>query len=189
MTSFRLDPFAPLDHVAREFFGTPATRAPRFMPLDLAKTAEGFTLTADLPGVDPESIGIDIDNGILTVSAERTTGPAAEVKDASASGEDAGTTWLASERFSGTYRRQVSVGDTVDTERITADYADGVLTVTLPVAERAKTRRIAVTHHSAVVDTPETIESAETTAPAEAVEAGQDADTTGTATESATAEA
>lgn len=173
MTSFRLDPFAPLDHVAREFFGTPVTRAPRFMPLDLAKTEEGFTLTADLPGVDPESIGIDIDNGILTISAERTTGPATEVKET----ED-GTTWLASERFSGSYRRQVSVGDTVDTEKIAADYADGVLTVTLPVAERAKTRRISVNHRSAGAATPETIEATE---PAGAVEAGQDADTTGAA--------
>lgn len=140
MTSFRLDPFAPLDHVAREFFGAPATRAPRFMPMDLAKTGDGFVLTADLPGVDPESVDIDIDNGLLTISAERTTGPA------SGTDGDADTTWLATERFSGSYRRQITVGDTVDTERISADYTDGVLTVTLPVAERAKTRRISVTH-------------------------------------------
>lgn len=157
MSSFRLDPFAPLDHVAREFLGTPATRAPRFMPMDLAKTEEGFTLTADLPGVDPESVQIDIDNGLLTVSAERTTGPAAE--------QDDGATWLATERFSGSYRRQVSVGDTVDTERISAEFADGVLTVTMPVAERAKTRRIAVTHRDSVPASPVTpaVEAAEET--------------------------
>ena len=149
MSSFRLDPFAPLDHVAREFFATPANRAPRFMPMDLAKTEEGFTLTADLPGVDPQSVEIDIDNGILTISAERTTGPAVPE-------QDGGTTWLASERFSGSYRRQVSVGDTVDTEQIAAEFADGVLTVTLPVAERAKTRRITVTHRDSVNTAPVT---------------------------------
>ncbi|AWT27063.1 MULTISPECIES: Hsp20/alpha crystallin family protein [Corynebacterium] len=180
MTSFRLDPFAPLDHVAREFFGTPATRAPRFMPLDLVKTEDGFTLTADLPGVSPESIGIDIDNGILTITAERTTGPAADTTgdargDAQANGTSgrSGATWLANERFSGSYRRQISVGDTVNTEKITADYSDGVLTVTLPVAERAKTRRIAVTHSASTPETvtaaaPETVDAAPT---APAVEA------------------
>lgn len=148
MTSFRLDPFAPLDHVAREFLGAPAARAPRFMPMDLSKSEEGFVLTADLPGVDPASVKIDIDNGILTISAERTTGPT------TTSGESDGVTWLANERFSGSYRRQVSVGDTVDTERISADFAGGVLTVTLPVAERAKTRRITVNHRDAVESTP-----------------------------------
>lgn len=160
MTSFRLDPFAPLDHVAREFFATPTPRAPRFMPLDLAKNETGFTLTADLPGVDPASVEIDIDNGILTISAARTTGPAAEVTDAT---ETTGTTWLANERFSGTFRRQVSVGDTVDTGKITAEYRDGVLTVTLPVAERAKTRRITVIHNGLapqVVDADQAGESA-----------------------------
>ena len=149
MSTLRLDPFAPLDHVARGFFGTPADRTPRFMPMDLAKSEEGFTLTADLPGVAPQSVDIDIDNGLLTISAARTTGPA----DAE---RDDGTTWLAAERFSGTYRRQVAVGDTVDTGRISADYADGVLTVTLPVAERAKSRRIEVSHRgdAAVVEAP-----------------------------------
>lgn len=149
MSTLRLDPFAPLDHVARGFFGTPADRTPRFMPMDLAKSEEGFTLTADLPGVDPHSV--DIDNGLLTISAARTTGPA----DAE---RDDGTTWLAAERFSGTYRRQVAVGDTVDTSRISADYADGVLTVTLPVAERAKSRRIEVSHRG---DSPAEIPAGE----------------------------
>ena len=68
------------------------------------------------------------------------------------------TTWLAAERFSGTYRRQVAVGDTVDTSRISADYADGVLTVTLPVAERAKSRRIEVSHRG---DSPAEIPAGE----------------------------
>ena len=140
MSTLRLDPFAPLDHVARGFFGTPADRTPRFMPMDLAKSEEGFTLTADLPGVDPHSVDIDIDNGLLTISAARTTGPA-----------DA-------ERDDGTYRRQVAVGDTVDTSRISADYADGVLTVTLPVAERAKSRRIEVSHRG---DSPAEIPAGE----------------------------
>lgn len=149
MATFRFDPFAQLDTVAREIFGdsnAPAarTRAPRFMPMDLVRKGDDYVLTTDLPGVDADSIDVDIDNGVLTISAERS-GSVKESSEAGENGEDTEESkWIANERFTGTYRRQVTVSDSVDTEQVTADYTDGVLTVTLPVAERSKSRKITV---------------------------------------------
>ena len=102
--------------------------------MDLYKVDDHYVLTADLPGVDPGSVDVSVDNGTLTLTAHR-----------SARSEDA-VQWLASERFFGTYRRQLSLGDGVDTTKITATYENGVLTVTIPLAERAKARRIEVAH-------------------------------------------
>ncbi|HCT13218.1 Hsp20/alpha crystallin family protein [Corynebacterium nuruki] len=146
MATFRFDPFSQLDHVARELFAdTPAnSRTPRFMPMDLVKKGESYELTTDLPGVDPKSIDVDIDNGVLTISAERTTTPE------HTEGETDGVKWIANERFTGSYRRQVTVGDTVDTEAISADYRNGVLTVTLPFAEKAKSRKVTVNHAESI---------------------------------------
>lgn len=136
MAVFNYDPFTQLDSVAREIFGggSPASRAPRFMPMDLYQAKDSYVLSTDLPGVDPDSITVDIDNGVLTVSAKRDTAPEGEVQ------------WITNERFTGTYRRQITLSDTVDTEQVSADYRNGVLTITLPVAERAKSRKISITH-------------------------------------------
>ena len=153
MATFRFDPFAQLDSVARDIFGDSGLsgavnrgQAPRFMPMDLVRKDGDYVLTADLPGVDVDSIDVDIDNGVLTISAERDT--RGHSTDNTDSPDSAGSTgdrsWIANERFTGTYRRQVTVSDSVDTERVTADYTDGVLTVTLPVAERSKSRKITV---------------------------------------------
>src|SRR5690606_35583424 len=87
-----------------------------------------------LPGVDPGSVDVNVDNGTLTLTARRTARSEESVQ------------WLSSERFFGTYRRQLSLGEGVDTEKITATYENGVLTVTIPLAERAKARRIEVAH-------------------------------------------
>ncbi|EGD53340.1 Hsp20/alpha crystallin family protein [Gordonia neofelifaecis] len=131
----RFDPFSDLDSIARGVLmahesGTP--RTPRFMPMDLQKVDENYLLTADLPGVDPDSIDVSIDNGVLTLSAHRSPP------------SDDGAKWLAAERFVGTYRRQITLGDGVDPDGISAQYDNGVLTVVIPVAERAKPRRIAI---------------------------------------------
>jgi HSP20 family protein len=104
------------------------------MPMDLCKVDDHYVVTADLPGVDPGSVDVSIDNGTLTLTARR-----------SARTEDS-VQWLANERFFGTYRRQLSLGDGIDASRIAATYENGVLTVTIPVAERAKPRRIEVAH-------------------------------------------
>jgi HSP20 family protein len=104
------------------------------MPMDLCKIDDHYVLTADLPGVDPGSVDVNVDNGTLTISAHRT-----------ARSEDAAQ-WLANERFFGSYRRQLSLGEGVDTAAISATYENGVLTVTIPMAERAKPRKIDVAH-------------------------------------------
>nr|WP_202421840.1 Hsp20/alpha crystallin family protein [Gordonia sp. SID5947] len=114
--------------------GSPAgtARTPRFMPLDLYKVDDHYMLVADLPGADPGSIDVAVDNGVLTLSAQRSVP------------SDEGVQWLTSERFSGTYRRQLSLGEGIDASAITANYDNGVLAVTIPLAERAKPRKIAV---------------------------------------------
>src|SRR4051794_20431553 len=130
--------------MTEQLLGVPAgtSRAPRFMPMDLYRSGDHYVLHADLPGVDPGSVDVDVQNGTLTIKAERSERT-----------ED-GVQWIASERFTGTYMRQLSLGDNIDAERIAATYENGVLTVTLPVAERAKPRRIEVTakHGSTHID-------------------------------------
>ena len=132
----RFDPFSDLDALTRGLLTsqTGSTRTPRFMPMDLCKIDDHYVLTADLPGIDPGSVDVDVDSGTLTISAHRT-----------ARSEDA-VQWLANERFFGTYRRQLSLGEGIDATAISATYENGVLTVTIPVAERAKPRKIEVSH-------------------------------------------
>lgn len=132
----RFDPFTDLDAWARSMLSSPtgSERAPRFMPMDLCKIDDHYVLTADLPGVDPGSVDVNVDNGTLTISAHR-----------SARSDDSAQ-WLANERFFGSFRRQLSLGDGVDSSAITATYENGVLTVTIPLAERAKPRKIAIEH-------------------------------------------
>ncbi len=132
----RFDPFNDFDALARGLLTsqTGSNRTPRFMPMDLCKIDDHYVLTADLPGVDPGSVDVNVDNGTLTISAHRTAR------------SDDSTQWLANERFFGTYRRQLSLGDGIDTTAISATYENGVLTVTIPIAEKAKARKVEVSH-------------------------------------------
>ncbi|BDY26898.1 heat shock protein Hsp20 [Mycolicibacterium mageritense DSM 44476 = CIP 104973] len=132
----RFDPFSDLDALTRSLLSSDAgsNRTPRFMPMDLCKIDDHYVLTADLPGVDPGSVDISVDNGTLTISAHRTARSEESVQ------------WLANERFFGRYRRQMTLGDGIDTSAISATYENGVLTVTIPVAERARPRKIEVAH-------------------------------------------
>jgi HSP20 family protein len=100
--------------------------------MDVYRQGDHFVLLADLPGVDPGSVHIDVDNGTLTIKAERSDSAAADVQ------------WLSSERFPGTYMRQLALGEGIDAEKIPASDENGVLTVLMPVAEKAKARRIEV---------------------------------------------
>jgi HSP20 family protein len=131
----RFDPFRDIDRLAEQVLGSGVgtTRAPRFMPMDVYREGDHFVLLVDLPGVDPDSIDVHVDNGMLTIKAERS-GPQGD-----------GLDWILSERTTGAYLRQLTLGDGVDTDRIQAGYEAGVLQVTIPVAEKAKPRRIAVT--------------------------------------------
>ncbi|OUE09603.1 Hsp20/alpha crystallin family protein [Clavibacter michiganensis] len=125
------DPFRELD---RAMGALAETRQPnRPMPIDLHREGDTYVLAADLPGIDPGSVDIDVDGQLLTIRAERTLAG------------DPGVRWLARERVAGTFLRQLTLGQGIDTERISAHYANGVLSVTIPVSERAKPRKIAVT--------------------------------------------
>jgi HSP20 family protein len=104
------------------------------MPMDLYKVDDHYVINADLPGVDAGSVDVSVDNGTLTLTAHRTAQP------------ESGVQWLANERFFGTYRRQLSIGEGIDSSKISATYENGVLSVTIPLAERAKPRRIQVTN-------------------------------------------
>ncbi|MGK2882811.1 MAG: Hsp20/alpha crystallin family protein [Mycobacterium sp.] len=134
----RFDPFSDIDALTRSLLSSESgsNRSPRFMPMDLYKVEDHYVLTADLPGVDPGSVDVNVDNGTLTLTAHRSSRSEESVQ------------WLANERFFGTYRRQLTLGDGIDTTGITATYENGVLTVSIPVAERAKPRRIEVSHTS-----------------------------------------
>jgi HSP20 family protein len=105
---------------------------PRLMPMDLSRDADRYVLNADLPGVDPASVDIDVDGQLLSIRAERPA-PAAD-----------GVTWIARERSTGTFLRRFTLGQSVDTANISANYENGVLSVVIPVAEKAKPRKIAV---------------------------------------------
>ncbi|GAA2722314.1 MULTISPECIES: Hsp20/alpha crystallin family protein [Streptomyces] len=126
----RTDPFRELDRLTQQLLGTPAH--PAAMPMDAFREGETFVVQLDLPGVDPESIDLDVERNVVTVRAERR--PAA--------GE--GVEMVVAERPVGTFSRQVFLGDTLDTERIEAHYDAGVLTLRIPVAEHAKPRKIAI---------------------------------------------
>ena len=124
--------YSPFRDARRVAFAPEFRPASRLAPLDLYRTEDAVVLSVDLPGIDAGSIDVDVDGGILTVRAQRTA-PVIE-----------GATWLSRERQSGAIVRKLRLGDGIDSESISADYADGVLTVTLPVAERAKPRKVSV---------------------------------------------
>ncbi len=124
------DPFSQLDRFAASVLDS--VRAPRLMPVDLFRDGEQYVLHADLPGVDPGSIDVDVDGGQLTIRAQRT----ADSRE--------GVRWLARERGAGSFLRQFTLGDGVDVEKISANYDSGVLSVLIPVSERAKPRKIEV---------------------------------------------
>lgn len=124
------DPFAELDRVTGGLLQF--RPGPRFMPVDLYRENEHYVLNADLPGIDPGSIDVDVDGQLLTIRAQRTAAT------------QSGAKWLVQERPAGTYLRQFSLGEGVDTEKISASYDNGVLSVLIPVSEKAKPRKIAI---------------------------------------------
>ncbi|MDR2895366.1 MAG: Hsp20/alpha crystallin family protein [Propionibacteriaceae bacterium] len=113
----------------------------RMMPMDLYRNGDVFTIKIDLPGVDPSTIDIDVDDRTLTVRAER------KAEEVDSNNEKSG--WISRERSYGTYARQIALGRGLDLAKIAANYSDGVLTLTVPVAEEAKPRKISVNTSSA----------------------------------------
>jgi len=131
MMLIRTDPFRDFDRLAQQVFGTVARPAP--MPMDAWQEDGVFVVAFDLPGVNVDSIGLDIERNVLTVRAERRDPARPDVE------------LTVSERPRGVFSRQLILGDTLDTENVKANYADGVLTLRIPVAEAAKPRKIEVT--------------------------------------------
>lgn len=129
----RTDPFRDLDRLTQQVFGTAAR--PAFMPMDAWKDGDTFRIELDLPGIDRESIDLDIERNVLTVRAER---PMTESTNE----------LLAAERPRGVFSRQIILGDNLDVDKIDAEYRDGVLSLAIPVAEAAKPRRIEIRHGS-----------------------------------------
>lgn len=125
----RTDPFRELDRFAQQVLGTAAR--PAVMPMDAWREGEEFVVEFDLPGINADSLDIDIERNVVTVRAER---PAV----------DPDREMLASERPRGVFSRQLVLGENLDTERIDASYDEGVLRLRVPVAEKAKPRKIAV---------------------------------------------
>jgi HSP20 family protein len=128
----RTDPFRELDRFTQQVLGTRGTLArPSAMPMDAWRDGDTFVVELDLPGVNPESIDLDVERNVLTVKAERP-------------GRDNQADFIAAERPRGVFSRQLILGDTLDTERVEADYNAGVLTLRIPVAEKAKPRKIMI---------------------------------------------
>ncbi|WP_280182583.1 Hsp20/alpha crystallin family protein [Nocardia cyriacigeorgica] len=125
----RTDPFRDLDRLTQQVFGTVAR--PAVMPMDAWREGDEFLVEFDLPGIDPASLDLDVERNVVTVRATRPelTGD---------------REMIAAERSRGVFSRQLFLGEGLDTEHIRADYTDGVLRLSIPVAEKAKPRKIAV---------------------------------------------
>jgi len=128
----RFDPFQEMDRLMGQVFGS--ARAAGTMPMDLYRSGDHYVLHVDLPGADPGTIDVNIEDRTLTIRAQRTSRTEQDVQ------------WLVNERPSGTYARQLTVGRGLALDKMGATYADGVLTLTIPVAEESKPRRIEVQH-------------------------------------------
>jgi HSP20 family protein len=132
MVLMRTDPFRDLDRWTQQVLGTAAR--PAVMPMDAWRDGDQFIVEFDLPGVNPDSLDLNVERNALTVHAER---PAL----------DQNREMLSAERPRGVFSRQLFLGENLDTDKIEASYHDGVLRLTIPVAEKAKPRRIEISHN------------------------------------------
>jgi HSP20 family protein len=138
----RFDPFRDLDRLTQQMWGDLSEAA--VMPMDAYRHGDHFVVHFDLPGVDPASIEVTVEKNVLTVRAERSW----------KRGED--DQILVNERPQGSFSRQLFLGEGLDTERIEASYDNGVLTLTVPVAEEARPRKVEITSGN---DTAKAIET------------------------------
>ena len=125
----RTDPFRDLDRLTQQMFGTAAR--PAAMPMDAWREKDSFVVEFDLPGIEANSIDLDVERNVLTVRADRP-------------GREGIEELVAAERPRGVFSRQLILGDNLDTGRIIADYHAGVLRLEIPVAEKAKPRKISI---------------------------------------------
>jgi HSP20 family protein len=129
MVLMRTDPFRELDRLSQQVFGTVAR--PAFMPMDAWREGDTFVVEFDLPGVEANSIDLDVERNVLTVRADRPM-------------REGSNELVAAERPRGVFSRQLILGDNLDLDQIAATYSEGVLRLNIPVAERAKPRKISI---------------------------------------------
>ncbi|MFC9966959.1 MULTISPECIES: Hsp20/alpha crystallin family protein [Nocardia] len=127
----RTDPFRDLDRFTQQVLGTAAR--PTVMPMDAWREGDEFFVEFDLPGIDPSSLDLDIERNVVTVRASRPE-------------LDSSREMIAAERPRGVFSRQLFLGEGLDTDNVRAEYTDGVLRLTIPVAEKAKPRKIEIAH-------------------------------------------
>jgi len=127
----RFDPFRELDRELDRLTASVWGRAPS-MPMDAYRDGDRFVVHLDLPGIDPDTVDVTVEKDVLTIAAERRWHRADD------------TQVLVSERPQGRFTRQLFLGDSLDTDRIEARYHDGVLTITIPVAEQARARKVEI---------------------------------------------
>jgi HSP20 family protein len=127
----RTDQLRDFDRLAQQLFGTAAR--PVAMPMDAYREGDRFIIRFDMPGTDRDSIDLTVEQNVLTVRAERPDAPSD------------GAEIIVAERPSGTFTRQLFLGETLDADDLSADYTAGVLTLSIPVRESAKPRKIEVT--------------------------------------------
>lgn len=131
MVLMRTDPFRELDRWTQQVLGTAAR--PAVMPMDAWREGDKFIVEFDLPGVNADSLDLDVERNVLTVRAERPE-------------LDQNREMVSAERPRGVFSRQLFLGENLDTDKIEAAYHDGVLRLAIPVAEKAKPRRIEISH-------------------------------------------
>ena len=129
----RFDPFRELDRVTQMVAQRAASNSVLPMPMDAYRDGDRFVVQFDIPGVDPQSIDLTAEKNVLTVRAERNWQPKENQEI------------VVSERPQGQFTRQLFLGESLDPERVEATYQNGVLTLTIPVAEQAKPRKVQVT--------------------------------------------
>ncbi|MCV7412888.1 hypothetical protein AWC05_12450 [Mycobacterium florentinum] len=127
----RTDPFRDVDRFAQQVFGTAAR--PAVMPMDAWREGDQFIVEFELPGAKPDSLDLEVERDVLTVRAERPD-------------LDQNREMVAAERPRGVFSRRLFLGDNLDLDKIDANYYDGVLRLTIPIAEQAKPRRIEISH-------------------------------------------
>ena len=132
MSILRFDPFRDLDRLASQLVS--GTRVPQMMPMDAWRSGQAYHVELDLPGVDPASVDLTVERNALTVRAER--------RPAQQEGDEV----LVAERPQGTFTRQLVLGEGLDVENVRADYTNGVLHLTIPVAQSAQPRKVEIRH-------------------------------------------
>ena len=132
----RTDPFRDLDRLTGAMFGSAAR--PTALPMDAYRESSSFVVQMEIPGVDPDSIDLTVEQNVLTVHAERKPAYDGDVER------------VVAERSYGAFSRQLFLGDTLDTDKLSASYEAGVLTIRIPVAEQAKPRKISISSNGSV---------------------------------------